>query len=150
MSWTHNSLAMLSIVFVLILAPLLCTNINNYLEHWAYDFKRNIYMIYTIYKKYNITIIIIAITTVFLIFVCFDINLETIKRFFFEKKKKRTFNHMLTVKEYERQKKINTELSIKRLECSREYQNYLKQRDSGKYPKIVLEGDEIIKFSDEE
>lgn len=147
MNWTYNSLVLLAIVVVLIFSPFLCTNLNNYLENLAYDLKWNIY---TIYKKYNITILIIMITTIFLIFVCFDINLETIKRFFLEKTKKRNFNHILTAKEYELQKKINTELSIKRLESSREYQNYLKQKNSGKYPKIVLEEDEIIKFSDEE
>ena len=63
---------------------------------------------------------------------------------------KHYFTKLMTTSEWNQQKKINTELSLKRLQNSREYQHYLKEKINGKYPEITLEEEDKIEFSDED
>jgi len=132
-------------IFTAIGSPFLFWNANEYIEDKAYVLKWQ-------WMSLRSTKISGIIDLVFII-IMGGILLsffEYIRNYSFVKRKVHAFTNLMKVGEFNRQKKVNTDLSLKRLENSREYQHYLKEKRNGKYPEIVLEEDEKIKFSDED
>ncbi len=135
------------IFMVLILVLLIFLKSNSHLENMAYTLKWNLLVFWKNQAKLLVTILIISMGLFSTIFV-FSFN--SIKKYIISKTASHSFTNLMKSSDWNRQKKINTELSLKRLENSREYQNYLKEKLNGKYPEIRLEEDEKIKFSDED
>lgn len=135
------------LIIALIFFPLTFLNANPFLENKAYLLKWIIRNLFPSQKIYSI-ILSVFLTLLITIFV--------LCCFYLLKKKspliisKHYLTKLMTPSEYNRQKKINTDLSLKRLQSSREYQHYLKEKKNGKIPEITLEEEDMIKFSDED
>lgn len=133
--------------FLGMVSPLIFLNANAYIEEKAYllkwrfkSMKRNSSWGFLIEISFAVVLIVIVLY----IFDCLK------KKPLIGKGKPKAFTNLITENQYNQNKKIETHLALKRLENSREYQNYLKDKKQGKYNEIVLEEDEKIKFSDED
>lgn len=133
--------------FLGMVSPLIFLNANSYLEEKAYllkwrfkSMKRNSSWGFLIEISFAVVLIVIVLYI-------FD---YLKKQPLIGKGKPKAFTNLITENQFNQNKKIETQLALKRLENSRDYQNYLKDKKQGKYNEIVLEEDEKIKFSDED
>ena len=133
-----------SLLMIFILLSFFLLDANAYLENQAYTLKWNL-ILYFQNKSYIAYLIFLSILIPFFMF-CYSL----MKKNLFSKKKELTFTNIIKTSDWNKEKKINTELSLKRLHNSREYQHYLNEKKNGKYPEIKLEEEEKIKFSDED
>ena len=140
-------LFLIILVFLGMLSPLIFLKANSYIEEKAYllkwrfrSMKRNSSWGFLIEISFAVVLIVIALYI-------FD---YLKKKPLIGQGKPKAFTYLIKENQYNQNKKIETQLALKRLENSREYQHYLKDKKQGKYNEIVLDEDEKIKFSDED